>query len=107
MTPGPDRVRAERISRWRGILALERVAEHDPEAMASIRRMLGDPDAGVRRTALDIPADLQDKDAAAEVLPLLADPDPGVRREAEELNEVPDHLRRSMDALVHGIGGSR
>ncbi len=68
--------------RRQGILALERIAKDDPEAMAAIRQMLLDPDAGVRRTTLDTLADLENKDSIPEILPLLFDSDVNVRREA-------------------------
>jgi len=68
--------------RRQGILALERFAAKDPEAIAAIREMLTDPNAEVRRTTLDTLADLEDKASAGNAVPLLDDEDASVRREA-------------------------
>lgn len=84
-----------------GIRALRRVARSDPVALAALRRMVDDPDAGVRAEALEALADAGDAASVPQMLGLLADPAAGVRVEAvQALAQLLDDVDPSDPRLV-------
>jgi ATP:ADP antiporter, AAA family len=71
------------IVRRRALAALAAVRSDIAHQWAPhIRRMLADPDAGVRAGAIGALAAVSDEDAASLALPLLSDPDPRIRATA-------------------------
>ena len=68
--------------RERGIEILRDRGAGDSDALAALRGMLGDPDVGVRREALDALADLGDRESTAAIIDLLSDDNPGLRGQA-------------------------
>ena len=68
--------------RKQGILALERIANSDPEALAAIKDMLNDPSEDVRWLSVDTLADLERKESIPLLMGMLDDSSEKVRREA-------------------------
>ena len=67
-----------------GIRTLRRMAADDPKARALLRKLLHDPDPGVRREALEAFERVPDSAALTDVTALLGDDDGRVRQQAIE-----------------------
>ena len=108
LTSSSPRARREAIE------LLRRYAPFDPKARETIRAMLNDTDAGVRREALEAIGRTGDLAALPQVRGLLSDGDTGVRREAADamenlLSDVPKNsseFRAGMQALLARVGDS-
>ena len=68
--------------RKQGILALERIANSDPDALQAIKDMMNDPSEDVRWLSVDTMADLDRKESIPLLMGMLDDSSEKVRREA-------------------------
>ncbi len=85
-------------ARRRAIRMLRDRAATDPEARRQLSQFFSDPDARVRREALDSVTKLGDPQALAEVTGLLGDQDPGLRgRAARSLGELAQRSQTAAD----------
>jgi len=101
-------------ARREGVELLARFARFDPEARQKIRAMLNDPDAGVRREAVQAIGRSRDREALPAVSAMLADQNSRVRTEAadamedllEGLEPGSPQFQQGVDALLARVGDS-